>query len=68
MDPITLIPLVISLVKEGPEMVTFAENTYKLFTNGNLTADQLASLWTDAATGFQAAKAKWQAAGQQPAS
>lgn len=67
MDPVALIPLVISLVKEGPEMIAFAENTYELFSNGNLTAEQLAKLWTDATTGFQAAKAKWQAAAQNQA-
>lgn len=58
MDPAT-IGLILSLAKEGPDMIAFLENQYQLWASGSLTVDQLQQSYRDAATDVQGAIANW---------
>lgn len=62
MDPMTLLGLGITLVKEGPAAIAFVEQTYNLFSSGTITADQLGQMWTTTVAAVKAANDKWAAA------
>lgn len=59
MDPLSLLSLAFTLVKEGPAAISFAEQTYTLFTQGTITADQLGAMWSNSVAAVKAAEAKW---------
>lgn len=65
MDPKTMeiIELLLILAKQGPAIVSFAENTYALFKSGSITEDDLKKMWMDAGNAAKAAEDKWAKAG-----
>lgn len=62
MDPATL-TLVMGLISQGPAMIKFATDTYAMFTNDKITADELQQMWVAAGNAVKEAEAKWKAAG-----
>lgn len=63
MDPIELLKLAMTLITEGPAVVSFVRQTYALFEGGKITADELAQMWHQTGSDVKAARAKWEAAG-----
>lgn len=63
MDPMTMLGLAFSIMKEGPAAISFLEQTYGLFTAGKVSAEDLATMWTATAAAVKAADQKWQDAG-----
>lgn len=62
MDPSTL-TLVMALVSQGPAMIKFVTDTYAMFTDKTITADDLQKMWVSAGDAVREAEAKWKAAG-----
>lgn len=56
------VEILMLLVKYGPDAIAFAERTYGLFKNGEITAEELLAQWEAAKDSAARGEAKWDAA------
>lgn len=58
-----ILGLAVTLIQNGPQWIAFVEQTVALLKDGNITDEQLATMWQNAVTASAAAEAKWKTAG-----
>ena len=57
-----ILGILMGLIKYGPDAIAFAQSTYEMFANGEMTAEELEAKWKNATSLAAKGEADWAAA------